>query len=71
MMRVDAKALVDSYGRSAAAGEKPEYLRLHRDRYVALLAALAAVPPGRRPGILPRRAAHRAHRLPLRLRAGR
>ncbi len=44
-MRAQAAALVDSYARSAAAQEKPGYFRLHRDRYVALLRALA-VPAG-------------------------
>jgi SAM-dependent methyltransferase len=47
MMRADASALIDAYGRSPSAGDKPAYFRLHRDRYVALLQALD-VPAGRR-----------------------
>lgn len=46
-MPIDARSIVDAYGRSPAAEDKPAYLRLHRDRYVALLQALAA-PPGSR-----------------------
>ncbi len=47
MMNLDVESLVDAYGRSPAAGDKPDYFRLHRDRYVALLGALE-VPPGSR-----------------------
>jgi len=46
-MHIDAKSLVDTYGRSPAAGDKPAYFRLHRDRYVVLLQALD-VPSGSR-----------------------
>jgi SAM-dependent methyltransferase len=47
MQREQARALVERYGRSAPSGEKPEYFRLHRRRYQALLEALEA-PPGSR-----------------------
>jgi SAM-dependent methyltransferase len=46
-MRTDANSIVDAYGRSPAAGDKPAYFRLHRGRYVALLGALE-VPAGSR-----------------------
>jgi SAM-dependent methyltransferase len=46
-MRLDVESIVDTYGRSPAAGDKPAYFRLHRDRYVILLRALD-VPPGSR-----------------------
>lgn len=41
-MHIDAKSLVDAYGASPAAQEKPAYFRLHRDRYRILLQALEA-----------------------------
>jgi SAM-dependent methyltransferase len=46
-MHTDVAVFVDSYARSPAAQDKPEYFRLHRGRYVALLEALA-VPAGSR-----------------------
>lgn len=46
-MRPDPRSVVHAYGRSLPAQEKPDYFRLHRDRYVALLEALK-VPPGSR-----------------------
>lgn len=47
MRKEEARALVERYGRSAAVSDKPEYFRLHRRRYLALLEALE-VPPGGR-----------------------
>lgn len=47
VQKEEAWALVEQYGRSAAAGDKPGYFRLHRRRYQALLEALE-VPPGSR-----------------------
>jgi len=46
-MAFDPVALVESYGRTPAAWEKPDYFRLHRRRYIALLQALE-VPQGSR-----------------------
>jgi SAM-dependent methyltransferase len=43
----DAKSIVDAYGSSPPAGDKPAYFRLHRDRYVAVLQALAVSPGSR------------------------
>lgn len=36
--------IIETYGRSAAAGEKPDYFRLHRHRFRALLQALPPAP---------------------------
>ncbi len=47
MQKERARALVEQYGRSTAVDDKPEYFRLHRRRYIALLEALE-VPPGGR-----------------------
>lgn len=46
-MSFDPVAVVESYGQTPAAQEKPDYFRLHRRRYVALLQALD-LPPGSR-----------------------
>jgi SAM-dependent methyltransferase len=46
-MQIDAKSIVDAYGGSPQAQDKPAYFRLHRDRYVTLLQALE-VPSGSR-----------------------
>jgi SAM-dependent methyltransferase len=43
-MRDDSIAIVEEYGRTISAEGKPEYFRLHRRRYVALLDALEAPP---------------------------
>ncbi len=47
MQKGEARAWVEYYGRSAAVGDKPEYFRLHRRRYLALLEALEVPPTGR------------------------
>ncbi len=47
MKRPEALALVEEYARSPAVQDKPDYFRLHRDRYVLLLEALD-VPAGGR-----------------------
>lgn len=44
---MDARKLVEEYGRLLSAERKPEYFALHRTRYIALLQALT-VPPGSR-----------------------
>lgn len=46
-MSFDPVALVELYGHSPAAKEKPDYFRLHCRRYIALLQALD-LPPGSR-----------------------
>ena len=47
-MTFNASELVDRYARAMPPEGKPEYLRLHRRRYIALLQALAPVPTGSR-----------------------
>ncbi len=47
MNQADALALVEEYGRSPAAQDKPDYFRLHRGRYAVLLQALDAPAGGR------------------------